>query len=310
MTMLTKKEILKKYHVNDTDFLNGGIESSVYALNEKYVLKLYNTSKQASYLLELKDFYSSLNRSLLPYEIPTIEYVGVEEPYCVTIEKMLTGTRLSTHIHNRTQSEIMDILGIYLETQLHLQKIKFPKEILRYKLFDEENISDRMSGDWNQFMVRLIDHQARKPNHLLESQVDQYKTKIDQLISIFNTPYRGEYTLIHGDFYPGNILVDDSLKVTALLDFGLFTMFGDPLYDIATGWVFFDMYNELGMDIRNKYLSLLLRSLGDKINKPIRAYVLVYSLISCEIYPLDIKRDHFNWCVQNLNDQELLDGLL
>jgi len=43
-----------------------------------------------------------------------------------------------------------------------------------------------------------------------------------------------------------------------MLDFGLFTMNGDFLFDIATGRVFFDMYDELKAHICERYLDLAL----------------------------------------------------
>ncbi|MCW2916398.1 MAG: aminoglycoside phosphotransferase family protein [Actinomycetia bacterium] len=39
--------------------------------------------------------------------------------------------------------------------------------------------------------------------------------------------------MIHGDLYPGNILMRDRAAVSGVIDFGTFTMIGDPLYDVA-----------------------------------------------------------------------------
>ena len=87
---------------------------------------------------------------------------------------------------------------------------------------------------------------------------------MQQLHTLLDQPYRGDEPLIHGDFFPGNLLLNDEHEITALLDFGLLTMYGDYLFDLATSWVFFDMYDELKVQIRERYLAMLLERLGEQ----------------------------------------------
>jgi len=47
-----------------------------------------------------------------------------------------------------------------------------------------------------------------------------------------------ETVWIHGDLYPGNILIDGD-RLSAVIDFGDVTS-GDPAYDLAAGWLAFD----------------------------------------------------------------------
>jgi hypothetical protein len=99
-------------------------------------------------------------------------------------------------------------------------------------------------------------------------------------------------------------LIDNDQHVTALLDFGLLTMYGDPLFDIATGWVFFDMYDELKLNIRERLLSLVLQKLGSHIRGWLYRYVFLYSIISANTYSPTCADGHYQWCVANLNNQE------
>ena len=41
------------------------------------------------------------------------------------------------------------------------------------------------------------------------------------------------------------MLCDDRMQVTGVIDFGELTVHGDYLFDIATGWIFIDMYDEV-----------------------------------------------------------------
>jgi serine/threonine protein kinase len=307
--IITREDILKKYKVSKFDYINKGIESEVFAVNNEQVLKIYESKSYARSLSILKEFYGSINRSLLPFEIPVIHSVSVEGNYCVTFEKRLPGKPMAKILPNLLPDEIDEMLESSLNAQLCLQRIKMPDASLRYRLFDEENLSDRLAGDWNQFICRALDYRVKKIGSLLEHKVEKLQLKIDILTSVFSKTYTGEYTLIHGDYFPGNILINDSRHITSLLDFGIFTMYGDPLYDIATGWVFFDMYDEFKANIRKRYYSMLLKKIGKHTQSQIYAYVLLYSILSCDIYPQDLKGDHFKWCVNNLNDAVLWSNL-
>jgi hypothetical protein len=82
------------------------------------------------------------------------------------------------------------------------------------------------------------------------------------------------------------------------------TMYGDTLFDIATGWVFFDMYDELKANIRERYLSIALETLGRRARGKLYRYVLLYSVLSANTYSSTCTDGHYRWCVTNLNNQE------
>jgi hypothetical protein len=112
--------------------------------------------------------------------------------------------------------------------------------------------------------------------------VSDFALKMQQLRAVLDQPYRG-----------GNLLLNDDREITALLDFGLLTMYGDYLFDIATGWVFFDMYDELKAHIRERYLVMLLDQLGEHVRGKLYRYVLIYSIISANTYSSMCSDGHY-----------------
>ena len=46
--------------------------------------------------------------------------------------------------------------------------------------------------------------------------------------------------LAHGDFHPGNVLVDTAGGVAGVIDFGVQAVMGDPLLDLTSAAFFFD----------------------------------------------------------------------
>ena len=196
------------------------------------------------------------------------------------------------------------MMQIYLDAALELSTIQIPSDFDRYKLFDVEGISSRTKSDWHQFLTRYLTQKLEQVTNYLSKDVTNLALKVQRLYTILTQPYSGNYHLIHGDFFPGNILVDKMQCVTALLDFGLLTMYGDFLFDIATGWVFFDMYDELKANLRERYLSIVLETLGKHVRGKLYRYVLFYSVISANTYSSICADGHYQWCVANLNHQE------
>jgi thiamine kinase-like enzyme len=201
------------------------------------------------------------------------------------------------------------VMQRYLTASLALSQIQVPPAFDRYKLFDPDGISQRANGDWHQFLSRYLTDKLAQVRVYLDRDVPQFARKLEHLYTILDQPYQGDYQLIHGDFFPGNLLVDDEHQITALLDFGLFTMYGETLFDLATGWVFFDMYDELEVNAHERYLAMLLDRLGEDVRGKLYRYVLLYSILSANTYSPDCSDGHYRWCVDHLSNQHYWDAV-
>jgi Ser/Thr protein kinase RdoA (MazF antagonist) len=298
-----RNRILQKYHVSPDARLSKGMEAEVYVYSSDAVLKLYAGTASLANLRILKAFYDSLDRHLVPYALPRIHAIAQEESFLVTIEQRLVGTRMSAVLPSLTAGQLDEIMQGYLTAALAVSHFQMPPGFLRYKLFDPDRLSHQTSGDWHQFLWRYLAHKQVQLTPFLRRDVPQFAAKVQQLRAILDQPYRGDYRLIHGDFFPGNLLINDDYQITALLDFGLLTMYGDYLFDIATGWVFFDMYDELQAKVRDRYLTVILDRLGENVRGKLYRYILIYSILSANTYASNCTDGHYQWCVANLSNQ-------
>jgi Ser/Thr protein kinase RdoA (MazF antagonist) len=303
-----RNHILQKYHVAPQARLSGGMEAEVYAYGPDTVLKLYAGTASLVDLRMLQGFYDSLERRLVPYALPRIHAVFEEAPFVVTVEQRLTGTPLAALLPGCTPRRLDTFMQRYLDAALALAQVPAPPEFERYKLFDPEGLSARSSGDWHQFLARYLDHKLAQVAPSLRRDVPQFDEKLQVLRAPLDQPYRGDVRLIHGDFFPGNLLVNTDHEITALVDFGLLTMYGDPLFDLATGWVFFDMYDELKARVRERYLAMLIERLGDAVRGKLYRYVLLYSVLSANTYSPTCSDGHYQWCVANLCNEQFWSG--
>jgi serine/threonine protein kinase len=208
---------------------------------------------------------------------------------------------MSTLLPGLAPGRLDDLMRRTLRVTLALSRLPVPAFLDRYKLFDPDRLSRRADGDWHRFLDRALVAKLAQVAPYLERDVAQFEDKVVRLRSLLDAPYVGEVRLIHGDVFPGNLLVDHEGHVTALLDFGLLTMAGDYLFDIATGWVFFDMYDELRARVRDRYLALILDCLGEHVRPKLYRYVLLYSMLSANTYSPSCSDGHYRWCVMNLN---------
>jgi Phosphotransferase enzyme family len=298
-----RSHILQKYHVSPDARLSGGMEADVYAYRPDAVLKLYAGTASLADLHILRDFYDSLDRQRMPYALPRIHTVAQEDRFLITIEQRLAGTRLSAVLPALAADQLDVIMQRYLTAALAVSHIQAPPAFDRYKLFDPDRMSYRTNGDWYYFLTRYLTHKLAQLTPYLRRDVPQFAEKAQHLRTLLDEPYQGDDRLIHGDFFPGNLLIDNTYHITALLDFGLLTMYGDYLFDIATGWVFFDMYDELKAQVRDRYLALLLDRLGEHVRGKLYRYVLIYSILSANTYSSNCADGHYRWCVANLSNQ-------
>ncbi|HLF88524.1 MAG TPA: aminoglycoside phosphotransferase family protein [Anaerolineales bacterium] len=300
--------LLQRYSLRSAHLIGKGMESQVYALDDMHVLKIYHRATPFTHLQTLQIFYHHLDARDLPYSLPLIEKIEQEDGNLYTIEKRLYGRNMEQVSREVDAPALERMLRRYIEALHAFSQVAFTASLTQYKLFDEKGISPIGRGDWHTFLARYV-HQRVEETPCLNRDVVALSDKLKRLDQILSQPYTGKLSVIHGDFYPGNLLVDEDLHVTSLLDFGLFTMFGDHLFDVATACVFFDMYDQLSQNIRQRLLSLAAETYGVYIMGVLYRYILIYSLLSANIYAPDCSDGHYQWCVANLNHRVYWDEI-
>lgn len=304
-----KSIILDKFGISKSNFLGSGMEAEVYAYDDNKVVKLYNDMSDSNKQRILKGFYSKIDSSSLSYELPFIYDTFEENGILVTIEKRIEGNNLQSMLSKMNYIEQNNMMETYLNANIELKSVKVKLNLEGYTLFNNQQISSLNINSWFDLLKEEIFRKQRELESYLKRDVVNYDAKVKQLVGILSLGYEGEYSLIHGDFYPGNVMINQSGKVTGLIDFGLMTMYGDNLFDIAIGWVCFDMYNELNANIYERYLNIIISTLGEDVRKRLYFYVLIYSYISANLYSHNCEDGHYQWCVKNLNNKNYWEAL-
>lgn len=218
------------------------------------------------------------------------------------MEKRLSGTPLA----DRPDLLCEAVIDSYLAVVRELGKAKLNTSFTSYLLCNPLGLSGSDDKDWNGFLHTILEKKLEgKLLANLISDVNEVEKRIKLLLERFNTPYQGDISIVHGDLYPGNILEVDGVT-TAVIDFGTFTMFGDPLFDMATASAFYRMYGEGNNETRDKLLKKACRYCSRAEQSTLYRYLLTYALLSADNYGVDGRSirttGHYQWAVSILSN--------
>jgi aminoglycoside phosphotransferase (APT) family kinase protein len=240
-------------------------------------------------------FYMQLAARQAPFVIPTVLDQGVIDEHPYTIEQRMRGHAFAAVLPQLTGGDRVRALTSYLDLATQIGTIEFPDAP-----FGELILPGTLQRDrWPGFLWDRAQQTLQRSRQDLEHDVPQ----LDRLLDAFHgrlLPMRTLQTkrLVHGDYFPGNVFIDDTLTVYAVGDFGYSTVIGDPRMDIAGAIVFLEVVEGYQPADTQLLLDYLPQSGADLSGDIIELYRIYYSL-----YFSHCKQDDpttYAWCIRNL----------
>ncbi len=263
-----------------------GMQGAVFRLGDHRVAKVWFHAARAE-LERLQYLYAELQ---LPFHTPEILEIHQGPRWLVTIEAELPGHplhELAPEFGTTTWPAARDCVITVLE---ELAATLAPPALFAMTVLDEptpfrptaplladpaehestgQDLGDRVQrshqtpATWLDALSDLLTRRVATYGDQLDRTVDKFDTKLDCLQQRLQaiTPAR-DTQLVHGDVTAGNILVDEHLRPISVLDFGLLSMPGDPVFDSASAAALYALWSPDTRAIEADFDAALIARLG------------------------------------------------
>ena len=234
-------EVLRHLKIDNASLLGRGMTSSLYDIGGGRVLKVHNGPQVQDYLPRLQRFSEQLQSFSFPFAVPLIYEYGEVAEIHYHVEKRLPGKDFAELFPRLTSIERRSAIASFLDGLPPLHSVHMPQLPFGEPLNPQEEIT---SQTWPGYL------QARIEATLTHSYADLKEDlpEVDRIVEEFfrklsSLPPRPQKCLVHGDYFPGNVLCDERGTLTAVVDFSPLTLIGDPLIDLAGAYYFCRIYD-------------------------------------------------------------------
>lgn len=278
--------------------LAAGVEGAIYRLGDGTVAKVWGRRRQPE-LVGMQHFYADVARAGLPFATPVILAVEEFDGVAVTFERELFGEPLQkrlafgdSRLDPATVECVTQVLGA-------LAGVAGTDAMKRVPVLDEDLSFWADAGTFPAALIALLRRRVSRFGDLLRRHVsdfdDRYARLVERLGAIDPIPV----SVVHGDLFGENILVDSALRPLSVLDFGFMSTAGDPRLDAAITASIMNMYGPHGPDITTALTGRFAAEFGYPVDV-LLLYQAAYAVATCNVFTPDGDDGHFRWCVAQL----------
>lgn len=274
--------------------LGHGGEATVYELTGDRVLRVFHKEPDNAITHVIAPFYERLAAYDLPFAVPRILDFAVDDGIAYSLDRRIPGRAFHDVLPGLTGADRERALDSYTDAAAALAVIPLPDQPYGEFLFAEA-----LTGHtWADFLLTRLEHNyAQGRPDLIEAIPD-----IDRIVHALRARIRNlddpPKVLVHGDYFPGNVLMDDGFNVTGVIDFGWLTVAGDPDMDLASAAIFLDVVRGHQQSDADRVHARLLRTHGDALAPMIEIYRAWYG-VRFSPYKAD-DASLFAWCIKSL----------
>lgn len=214
-----------------------GGEAVAYELNGGRVLRLYHEPPRD--FDALAAFYAELSASRTDWVIPAVLDRGQTGAVFWSVHRLVPGRALIDVLPELRGADRKRALDAYLDAAEVVGSLPVARTAYSEPLPEDAPLE---CETWTAYLrARVAREVARTGVDLRRDlpQLDSVLAELDRRIE--RLPERPPPVLVHGDYFPGNVIIGDDLRVTGLIDFGPLTAIGDAMMDVASAAIFLEV---------------------------------------------------------------------
>jgi aminoglycoside phosphotransferase (APT) family kinase protein len=287
--------------------LAAGVEGAVYELDDATVAKVWERRRPAE-LLQWQAFYADLTDARLPFATPQILRVEEVGGVAVTLERRLSGIPLQTRVDPQARELDPAVAETMLAILRALATVPATPAMRRLPVLDETEPFRAAGDDFPGALAALLERRTAASGTLLRRRIPDFDRRYAGLVTGLAALDGRPDTVIHGDLFGENVLVDDAGGPTAVLDFGFLSGAGDPRFDAAVTAATMNMYGTHAAAVAET----LTDAFADRLGHPpqvLRLYRAAYAVATSTAFTADGTDGHFDWCARQLTSPGITDIL-
>jgi Ser/Thr protein kinase RdoA (MazF antagonist) len=228
--------LLARYGIGPGDELGHGGEAVVYALDPHRVLRAHR-HEAADHVRGIAELYGRLDRSAVPYALPEVLEVHGDGEISWSVERRLPGQPFDELLRHLAEADRARALTAYVDGAAAFGALGEPAGWTGGcgELFTEERLrADR----WGDLLADRLALQLERARPVLAAALGDPDAAAAPVLAAARAEEGAGATLVHGDWFPGNVLLDDDLRVSAAFDLGWLTVVGPAQHDVLSAAVF------------------------------------------------------------------------
>lgn len=267
-----------------------GMEGSVYLLPDGTVGKVPHTAASSP---EEDAFAAALATRTLPFAVPSpLGSAPLGDGRTMKIERLLPGRPLDEFYDpagGGLDPRVVDAVGDVLDG---LRELSF--EVPARTILDGERYEATLTT-WAAALVDLGRRRFARFGDQLEARDSAVRRTVSDLLTFLASRDHVAPQVIHGDICGANVLVDDACRVTAVIDWGFFSVLAEPALDAAIASAVLDMYGARAAEVDATLTDAFVERF--ELDRDVMlAYKGVYALMTSNVYSPDGTDGHFAWC--------------
>jgi len=252
----------------------------------------------------MQRFYADVARAGLPFATPVILEVEEVDGVAVTFEQELHGEPLQKRLAFEDAELDPATLNCVVEVLRALATVPGTDAMREMSVLDEERPFWAGTDDFRTALVALLERRVARFGGALRSHVPDFDRRYTRILEKLDALDGVPSTVIHGDLFGENVLVDDRVRPVAVIDFGFLSTAGDPRLDASITAVTMNMYGPHAPTIAAAVTDRFADELGYSVEAML-IFRAAYAVATSNVFTPDGSDGHFPWCVAQLTGAKL-----